>query len=105
MEKATDGHFECMIYHKMYESDKCWKTREEVTEGMKALQYKKDKEQALKDNIQMRFKGLGYEDCHVTWSKNGKKKTLHALQLELFNIFRKAEGREVPTRPLPKVPK
>ena len=43
LEKATDEHIECLIYHKMYESDRCWKTREEVTEGLKALRFKKDK--------------------------------------------------------------
>ena len=58
-EKTTDEYIESLIYHAMYDSDACWKTVGDVTSGLKKLQYKKHKKQALKDNIMIRYKGFG----------------------------------------------
>ena len=55
---------------------------------MKSLKLKKDKEAALRDNINMRFKGLGFKEAHTTWSKNGKKKTLPQLQARLIEVLK-----------------
>ena len=44
------------------QSEACWRTISEVTSGSKKLKYKKDKLQALKDNIQIRFKGFGWNN-------------------------------------------
>ena len=63
----------------MWNLDRCWKTAAEVRKGMKELKYKKDKEQALKDNIQIRFKRFGWEDVRTTWSKDEKKKSIPVL--------------------------
>jgi hypothetical protein len=65
MEKATHEYIECLIHHRMGNSDRCWKTAAEVHNGMKKLQYKNEKESALKDNIQIRFKGYGWEECYT----------------------------------------
>ena len=35
--------------------------------GMKNLELKKNKEAALRDNINMRLKELGFKDAHTTW--------------------------------------
>ena len=59
LEKATDEYIECLIYHWMWDFEQCWKTVPEVRAGVKALKFKTHKEEALKDNIQMRFKGMG----------------------------------------------
>ena len=71
---------------------------------MKQLKYKKDKEQGLKDNIMMRFKGFGWQDAHTTWSKNGKKKTIPVLQDALINIINATKKRQIPDKPPIKVP-
>ena len=42
----------------MWDSDACMKTVNDVTSGLKNLKWKKDKLQALKDNIQIRYRGL-----------------------------------------------
>ena len=47
LEKATDEYIECLIFHRMWLSDRCWKTVAEVRSGIKALRYKKDKEEAF----------------------------------------------------------
>jgi len=39
----------------------------DVKKGLKSLEFKKDKELALRDNINIGFKGYGWEDCHTTW--------------------------------------
>ena len=102
--KATDEYVECLTYHRMLDSERCWKTEAEVKAGMKAMKFKTHKESALKDNIMMRFKGCGWPDCHVAWSKDSRKKSNAELQRELINIIKKTEGREIPRRPPSKVP-
>ena len=55
-------------------------TRTQVRNGVKALRYKKDKEEALKDNIQMRYKGMGWVEAQTNWPKNSAKKLVPQLQ-------------------------
>lgn len=76
----------------------CWLT------GKTALQYKKDKEEGLKDNILMRFKGMGWVDAQTTWSKDGKKKTIPQLQQRLLEIIAITRGFEIRDKPPTKVP-
>jgi hypothetical protein len=104
LEKASHAYIECLIYHRMYHSDRCWKTAAQVKKVMKSLKLKKDKEAALRDNINMRFKGLGFKEAHTTWSKNGKKKTLPQLQARLIEVLKITKDFEVPDKPPPKVP-
>ena len=59
LEKAGNEFIECLIYRRMWDSDRWWKTAAEVRRGVKQFKYNKDKDQGLKDNIMMRFKGFG----------------------------------------------
>lgn len=43
LENTKDKHIEQLIYHSMWDSDACWKTVGDVTEGLKRLKYQKDK--------------------------------------------------------------
>ena len=75
MEKATGQYIECLIYHRMWISERCWKTPAEVRAGVRALEFKKDKEEALKDNVRIRWLGMGWvEKAETSWSENGVKK-------------------------------
>ena len=87
LEKASNEYIGCLIYHKLWNSDRCWKTPAEVQKGVKALIYKKDKEEVLKDNLQMRFKRFGWEEEHSTWSENGRKKPIPVLQAKLIEVI------------------
>ena len=60
-------------------SDRFLKTVADVRKGVKALNLKKDKEAAVKDNIHICFKGFGFEEAKTTFSKDGKKKSLAVL--------------------------
>ena len=66
-EHAKDEFIEAIIYHMMCSSDACWNTIRAVTEVLKKLKYKKDKLGALKDNIQIRYLGLGWNKCKTRW--------------------------------------
>ena len=59
---AEDEFIEALIYHRMWSSDACQKTIGAVTEELKKLKYKKDKIGVLKDNIQIRYLGLGWDE-------------------------------------------
>ena len=71
LENASDDYIEALIYHSMYDSEACMKTVNDVTAGLKSLKYKKDKLQALKDNIQIRYRGFGWEEWKTPWSHGG----------------------------------
>ena len=75
MWKATDEYIECLIYHQMWISERCWKTSAKVRAGVRAPQFKKDNEEAIKDNIRIRWLGMGWvEEAETSWSENGVKK-------------------------------
>ena len=104
LENAADKYIECHICHRMWFSERCWQTAAEVRRGVKALKFKNDKDAALKDNIWMQFKGMGWADTHTTLSHNGKKKKIPELQEHLIKIIGMKKGRKVPDNPPSKVP-
>ena len=53
LQKATENYIEAVYYNRMYRSDACWKTVREVSNGVKKLKTKKDKYEALKENIKI----------------------------------------------------
>jgi len=61
MEKASNAYLDAMIYHSKWGTDACWETIGGVTKGLKNLNWQKDKYQALKDKILIRFRGFGWE--------------------------------------------
>ena len=71
---------------------------------MKALALKKDKEEALRDNIQMRFKGMGWVEAQTYWSANGRKKSLPELQTRLIEIIKATKKLPVPDQPPANIP-
>ena len=105
-EKATEAYIEALIYTGMFDSDACWKTVAEVTAGLKKLKYKKDKEQALKDNIQIRYKGFGWTDWKTQWSHAGVKLTIPQLEKRLKDLIKtdKKNKRKPPMNPEVPVP-
>ena len=48
-----DEYITSLIFHAMWGTAACWTTVSQITKGLKGLKFKKDKQQALKDNIQM----------------------------------------------------
>ena len=54
-DKMTDLIIDRLIYRRMYESDRAWKTVAAVRKGLKDLKYNKDKMAGLRGNIQIRL--------------------------------------------------
>ena len=99
LETASVLYIECLIYHQLWLSDRCWKTPAQVRKGMKALKYKKDKESALKENIQICFKRFGWEVARTAWSKDRKKHSIPWLQARLIEIIQNTKNMRVPDKP------
>ena len=51
LENAQDDYIEALILHKIWYYHKCCKTTTDATKRLKALTYKKDKLDMMKDNI------------------------------------------------------
>ena len=99
-EKATQHLIDCLYYHDMYNSVRRWKTAEEVDEMLGKLRSKTAKLEELKEQIRMRVLGLGWEDLHHPWSKDGKEFSVDDLASHLKDKIIPKEGREtIPEQP------
>ena len=64
LEDATEEFIEGLYYHRMYFSPACWKDDYRiVARELRKLSSESAKYQALKENIQIRVKGFGWEWC------------------------------------------
>ena len=104
LEKAEDEYIERLIYHSMWDSDACWKTLSDVNDGLKRLKYKKDKFEALRNNILIRYKGFGWEDWKTPWSKNGRKLSIPDLTKRLKDLFKMHNRNKDPIPEKPDMP-
>ncbi len=72
MEKATEVYIEGMYYRKMYDSAACLKGDVRVIDReLKKITSDTARYDALKENIMIQVKGLGWDWCKHAWSKNG----------------------------------
>lgn len=94
--KSSHHFIRCLTYHSKWNTDQCWKTAEDVKLGLMMMTYIKDKEEALKENINIHYLGLGWNDCHTTWSKDGKKKSVDVLTSRLIENIDMTSSRCVP---------
>ena len=105
-EDAEDEFIECMIYHRMWDSEASWKTVAEVTSRLRGIKTKGRKVAALKDNIQIRWKGLGWMECETRWTVNGHELTITELtnRLKELIIMQHKKKWVVPYKPAVLVP-
>ena len=103
---ASDDYIESLIYHLMWNSEACMKTLNDVNSCLKNLNYKKDKLQALKDNIQIRYKGFGWEEWKTNWSSGGVQLSVPELTKVLKSHMKeeKKRKRQVPDKPKVPIP-
>ena len=52
----------------MLDLEAFWKTVTDVTTGLRRIKTKSGKIASLKDNIRIRWKGLGWEECETSWT-------------------------------------
>ena len=96
LEKANDEFIQCVIYRKMWDSDRRWKKNGGVKKEVIDLKFNKDKDSGLKENFKMHYKGLGQVEAKTTWSKNGKKKTIPELPDCLIEIIKLTKQWNIP---------
>ena len=95
-EAMTEKMIDCLIYRRMWDSDRAWKTAKAVRDGVKALKFKYEKVAALQDNIQMHYLGMSRDDAQTNWSKGNVPKTVPEYVERLIEIFKMYRGRKVP---------
>ena len=71
LEDAEEEFIECIIYHRMWDSEACWKTVTNVTTGLRRIKTKSGKIASLNDNIRICWKGLGWKECETRWTIHG----------------------------------
>ena len=69
-----------MIYHRMWDPEAFWKKVAEVTAGLRYIKTKGGKVAALKYNIRIRWKGLGWMECETRWTVDGHELTTPELE-------------------------
>ena len=104
LENASDDYIEALIYHSMWDSEACMKTPNDVTSVLKNLNYKKDKLQALKDNIQIRYRGFGWDEWKTRWSHASKSLSVPELTKVLKDLMKEEKKKKRPIPEKPKVP-
>ena len=104
---TSDEYIESLIYHSMWGSEACMNTLNDVARCLKNLKYKKDKLQALKDNIQIRYKGFGWEDWKTNWSGGGVQLSIPELTKVLKDLMKeeKKRKRQIPDKPRVPIPR
>jgi len=78
-----------------------------LQDSLKNLKYKKDKLQALKDNIQIRYKGFEWEDWQTNWSGEGVQLSIPELMKVLKDLLEeeKKRKRQIPDKPRVPIPR
>ena len=93
MENAQDEYIEALILYRIWYSHKGCKTETKIPTRLKALTYKMDKIDMLKDNIQIRVIAFGWEEFKTLWSKDGGQKIIPELQKTLERDYQKEKGK------------
>eukprot|EP00956_Cyclotella_meneghiniana_P021742 scaffold40045_cov23-Cyclotella_meneghiniana.AAC.1 len=82
--QVTEAYIDALYYHKMYNSAACWKGDSRViSHELKKLTSNTAKYIAIKENIHMHVKGMGWEQFKHTWSKGNRKCSFFELAKHL----------------------
>ena len=80
--------------------EKCWQTVEEATAQYNGLTSKSAKLRAVKDQLLIRYLGLGWVEAYHPWSQNGDDYSpLHLFNFLVGVVIPLKDEKEVPTEP------
>ena len=66
LQKSMEENIDAQYYYRMWDSPACWKDDSKiVTKELKKLKSESAKYHAIKENINIRYKGFGWEACMV----------------------------------------
>ena len=93
-------HIDSLFLYEKWKKNECWKTQEDVEQGLEKMETKGGKIESLKDNMNVHAKGLGLKQYHIAMST----KTLDQLKDHLLFVIR--DGSDKPKEcPFIKAPK
>ena len=69
LKSAEKALIDATYLHKQYHSPACWQTVEDAEANWDRLKTKKDKMKHVKENILIRYLGLGWVEAHHPWSR------------------------------------
>ncbi len=91
--------------HQQYFSPRCWKTVQQALDEFENQTSKKDNIECVKEQILIRFLGLGWEKAHHPWSKNRHQCTASELLKHLCEVVIPLQNvKEVPNQAPIKLP-
>ncbi len=86
--------------HQKYLLPRCWKSVRQALDKFKKLTSKKEKIECVKEQILIRYLGLGWEEAHHPWSKNKHIYTALELLKHLCEVVIPLQDtKEVPDQP------
>jgi len=92
------------LYQK-YFSPRCWKSVHQALDEFEQLTLKKEKIECVKEQILIRYLGLGWEEAHHPWSKNKHTYTASELLKHLCEVVIPLQDTKVvPDQPPIKLP-
>ncbi len=72
--------------YQQYFSPHCWKTVCQALDKFEKLTLKKDKLECVKEQILIRYLGLGWEEAHRSWSKTNTNALLLSCWIICFKL-------------------
>ena len=104
MEGATKDFIAASYFWQQYHSPRCCRTAKEAMDIFEELQTKKDKFKFIKEQILIRYLGLGWEEAYHPWSEKGR--TYQPLELlEHFISIVLRIKKAVPSQPPVRLPR
>ena len=71
LQAAEKSLIEATYLHQQYNSPRCWKTAEQALNEYCKLRTKAEKLRHVKEQILIRYLGLGWVEAHHNWSSKG----------------------------------
>ena len=89
LEKVSEAYIDALYYYEMYFSKACWQGDPNVVdEELKKITSDRGMKHAVKENINIRVIGFGWVQFKISWSKNGKVKSVCELAQHLKTILK-----------------
>lgn len=109
LQLAEDNYVNAMYYHAQYFSPCCWETIPVARCEYSTLLSKTAKLRAVKEQIHIRYWGLGWKEAHHPWSQKNHTFSADELFTHLLSVVIPLRlTKDVPTKPpidLPEPPK
>ena len=83
---AKEEHIVALYFHEQYHSPRCWKTVREAKQIYNILKSESARLAAVKEQILIRYLGLGWAKAHHPWSRDGETFTSDTLFKHLLNV-------------------